>query len=1204
METLINFTGSQNCAYNPWCRTPLFFLNVDLMLCSMRHSSIESVRCGIKLFSIVLSVHVTVENPFLAGKGRYFGLKPPYHNMRIPTALIWLCAFITLCACTAEVGPNAVARRQGVEATISETSPSSTSNELSETRDASTSRFSTGTGAATSTIDTSNAASSFSPSTSTDAVPSATPTVNGPIQTSSNVTDVAEGKHPDGLPLPPKITPVLSVAGVFLILAGFTYTLIGIKSRWIQIFLSSAFLTSLSVTVLVVYVMNPPVRMAVQGAYLVAAFMTGVIFGAGSLIFKEVTEGLGCLLGGFCFSMWLLALRPGGTVSSTEGKVILIAAFTTTVYALSFSRYTRPYGLIGATSFAGATAAALGFDCFSRAGLKEFWLYIWNLNDNLFPLNTDTYPITRGMRVELAFIVLICFLGVISQLKLWRVVKDRREKRDADRLENERERNQMEEAIGRRLEEGNERERAQWEAVYGDQEASKHTAANGSGLGTEENNSLRKASVSVREVEGSSAPAEVVEDKEVSVKDSKQPNEGHEKASTTERSIMEDAAKTPFVGCQETSSSSQPDPDSSQHAGDSLDDSTTAPNTVNTKEAELLHSPLSPILQRPFAISSAEKPGAHVRMEKISDDNGDLMLTSQGDEDDMNPGGFYSKDSSLAATVDEEREELISLSYSQGHAIPFENKSSAEADILPDVAITPYFDSLQPLEDVKASLADPPRSTADDSDPEEFQRPAVASPEPQPSKAPSPSNHNDARVKQATTSPHLRSSAPESRTDDSQAQDITPKSNEGLSLDAVSNTESLTKGALDKVPSHLSHVVLSYRTNEWAKHISTADEPEFDKLEVSTEDVAAEVPAHLVEQPAPVHAEKVQRIANTIATSPVVGQDESCAPAPSKFTPIVSGKSNASSSNLPSDRSSLDSPVHPDGFHASSSQLGQKNESVAGPTRSASAASVLPPPGPRALRNSSTSMPGHNLKTSPIDENVEAEFRPPASCGSPAPLTGSTLLAQRDSLLRNKQYSFMTKSTASPPDMAHAQPPFRSSSRLSWIEEAGPRSVSPLSNLDNVEAQEPSRSASRLSLSAVNDEDMPLSQRKALMQQQQPGTLLPETRLAATNNLDAHLPQWSSVAVTTQKRESMLASWRQSMRQEIALTSVPTEAVETRRAEMLIEKRQSKMSRDHSEATKVHQENAFAQAVRRGDMQELHKEAMRKMQANANKHIS
>lgn len=126
-----------------------------------------------------------------------------------------------------------------------------------------------------------------------------------------------------------------------------------------------------------IYVMNPPVSNAIQGAYLVAAVVTGLIFGVGSVIFSEVTEGLGCLLGGFCLSMWFLVLKPGGLLPSSSQKAIFISAFCVVIYSLSFSRYTRPYGLIGSTSFAGATIVALGIDCFSRAGMKEFWLYIW-----------------------------------------------------------------------------------------------------------------------------------------------------------------------------------------------------------------------------------------------------------------------------------------------------------------------------------------------------------------------------------------------------------------------------------------------------------------------------------------------------------------------------------------------------------------------------------------------------------------------------------------------------------------------------------------------------------------------------------------------------------------------------------------------------------------------------------------------------------
>jgi hypothetical protein len=123
--------------------------------------------------------------------------------------------------------------------------------------------------------------------------------------------------------------------------------------------------------------MNPPVRVAVQGAYLVAIFFTGITFGALSIVFKELTEGLGCLLGGFCLSMWLLSLKPGGLLTDDGSKSGFIGAISVGIYALSFTHYTRPYALIGSTAAAGGTAVALGIDCFSRAGLKEFWLYIW-----------------------------------------------------------------------------------------------------------------------------------------------------------------------------------------------------------------------------------------------------------------------------------------------------------------------------------------------------------------------------------------------------------------------------------------------------------------------------------------------------------------------------------------------------------------------------------------------------------------------------------------------------------------------------------------------------------------------------------------------------------------------------------------------------------------------------------------------------------
>lgn len=125
------------------------------------------------------------------------------------------------------------------------------------------------------------------------------------------------------------------------------------------------------------YLMNPPVSDAVQGAFFVAAFLSGLIFGALALVFSDITDGLGCLLGGFCLSMWFLTVKAGGLIPSTTGRAIFVGCMSFAGFSLSFSHYTRTYGLIVGTSFAGATSAVLGIDCFSRAGLKEFWLYIW-----------------------------------------------------------------------------------------------------------------------------------------------------------------------------------------------------------------------------------------------------------------------------------------------------------------------------------------------------------------------------------------------------------------------------------------------------------------------------------------------------------------------------------------------------------------------------------------------------------------------------------------------------------------------------------------------------------------------------------------------------------------------------------------------------------------------------------------------------------
>lgn len=86
--------------------------------------------------------------------------------------------------------------------------------------------------------------------------------------------------------------------------SGVAYSLVGTRNRWIHTFFSTTYLAALGVTVLILYVMSVPVSEALQGGYVAAIVLSGCAVGAGSTFFKELTEGLGCALGGFCVSMW------------------------------------------------------------------------------------------------------------------------------------------------------------------------------------------------------------------------------------------------------------------------------------------------------------------------------------------------------------------------------------------------------------------------------------------------------------------------------------------------------------------------------------------------------------------------------------------------------------------------------------------------------------------------------------------------------------------------------------------------------------------------------------------------------------------------------------------------------------------------------------------------------------------------------------
>jgi hypothetical protein len=149
------------------------------------------------------------------------------------------------------------------------------------------------------------------------------------------------------------------------------------KKAMLYRFFGMAYLTSLAVTVLVIYCINPPLSNGVQAGFFVAILFAGLLVAGIGVLFPDIVEGAGCALGGFCLSMWFLCLRSGGLIQNKIGKIVFIACLSVVCFSLSFHKKTRTIALIACIPFAGATAAVLGIDCFSRAGLKEMWIYVW-----------------------------------------------------------------------------------------------------------------------------------------------------------------------------------------------------------------------------------------------------------------------------------------------------------------------------------------------------------------------------------------------------------------------------------------------------------------------------------------------------------------------------------------------------------------------------------------------------------------------------------------------------------------------------------------------------------------------------------------------------------------------------------------------------------------------------------------------------------
>lgn len=965
-----------------------------------------------------------------------------------------------------------------------------------------------------------------------------------------------------------------------------------------------------SFKVLIIYVMNPPVSKAIQGAYFVAVLMTGVVFGGGSCLFADVTEGLGCLLGGFCLSMWFLVLKPGGLVTSTAGKAILISSFTLGAFGLYISHLTRPYGLIGSISFAGATVIVLGVDCFSRAGMKEFWLYLWDLNEDLFPIKfSEPYPITRGIRVEIACIILLCLLGIMSQMKIWKIIKSRRDQKAAAQRKEDESRDLAEENLGRKLEEGNGQELALWEEVYGDKESTKRNHVD-SGVGTDEPGSLRKVSIggaASREMRNSGTESMAVSNLEGTT------NASSERASM--EGVRIDMKMTPNRVAQDKTSQGAPEqnsPRNLEHPKYLSPPSTGAPATQRLPEAAPKSSVVVSFAEDSSAKDTSEeerdpkKPGS-LPGPKIVPLPFTVPQPGFQDDDDASSIATFAPSEHLPPSS-EHLPARSSKRYSGGsilHSLSRRSRRLSRNEVPSEEGL---IENDEDKEDDRASSV---AATIDSDQDSDDGNPGRRSSKTLPSKAtPEPTPELRRQLSNNSTHPEVQKEEhfDTERRPFSMTEPLEIPSEEQVENNSVASLEasdSASKPArLSRLlPEGASKVVMAFRTNEWAKHLEAAETPEPPALDgLSRENNSEGVDVVAKEEPAaPLFLQELQQTALTAEPAPIYGERSS----------ENSNRRSASKDQLQDRRRSRPTATPRQSSigkntERSVTQTSLQNMQTKKETSTSSALKPTPSQlslnSRQALRSSSTPVTSSPLVGSPIEEGVESSFAPRFT---PSP---QHLMSHRESMMRNKASSISLNHNASSTSLN------RNVSSTSINRNASSTSIG-----RNISLSSPHPATSSDSLpsqnAALDQDDIPLSQRKSYLQQQQqlsqypsrtslfqqssqqPGRVIP----AQHASLSSH-PNRSSSGPSP--RESILSAWRSSLKVD-SPNQEAVQEIEARRSEMLSEKRRASNNQQLSALVEAgrRESGLMDRGMKRSDLQEKHTEAMRRMQAGANKHI-
>jgi hypothetical protein len=875
------------------------------------------------------------------------------------------------------------------------------------------------------------------------------------------------------------------------------------------------------------------------------------------------------------------------------------------------------------------------------------------LNQNIFPLKTDTYPVTRNIRVELAVTIIVSVLGVISQIRLWKVIKERRAKEEDERKEHERKIEQEDAEAGRQLEEKNIRERAEWEMTYGNGHDCKTVSVSETAVGEDSRRGSDAFTSSNNDKDGGIELNEI-QSPEAGADSEKNGNEARELEPVKEEDAQESPEQGKPQGPEEENADSKARPetpivthvlgediDNSSENGADIGSEVGTPRSKRLSGKELLDR-LSWRNSTGMKVSSQSEEALVVQNDASSsvygvvDDVDDLQEVSVGcpsitsdvhervEESPMQETilsenlpekrtvEIKSKSTAGSQAVHESTAQEAGLAldtgatehqYAQKNIVEetvsskVDSRVSKEAGlgvvtgasiqndagkVVTDEAVASKTTQLAttaetvPPTPIESTIASPPDRTVLSVMSDPLQSPDTPATDVQPDITDAPEtqkgktaalerpSQKDAKVET------VQESEAQPTVDTAEEQVIPihiPKPMEKVKKQKV--IKKLDASTVKSLPEQTSRIIHSYRTNEWAKHLADADTPEMEPIEFGIEpevegsnevhetaafvDVDGLLQTPLNAQPPPAvnrtesyEVEAHQPAANPSVPSPEVPRSK-----------LKNSLSKAMQNPLPRNASTGSVNM----LRSSSGQLPHTQEGQAG------------------LRSASTP-----FLTLTAPETKEAEQSP--KWNGPPPL-----LAVREDIVRNRMSST---------SLRYDPWASRNQSRQSFNDFSPISPISPPLSVPEERDEDIEQGPPR------DEDDIPLSKRRTMLQRQ----TMQSPYAASIHSIEAPSPvQSSPPSAELNRPASRMAAWRQSVREEITDKRDPLAlppqsppnggAVSPDRPHSSLWGSVQQMR----DVSSNQLDSAVANGMQRGSMTDLHRQAMRRMQASANKKL-